>query len=107
MLTIPTCCFQIQGLGLEVAADGCCAIAAPETGLRYYIFSCLPHRHRCTFGPVLMGRSEARKKTQPRHDMTQNNLGPSARYIGSGLGRGHGPWAGTSTTRLKQARNDI
>jgi hypothetical protein len=28
-----------------------------------------------------------------------------AQYIGPGLGRGHGPWAGTSTARLRQARN--
>jgi hypothetical protein len=59
------------------------------------------------------------KKAWPRSDgptrSTEKNHGPdtarhvtkyfTARYIGPGLGRGHGPWAGTSTTRLKQARN--
>jgi hypothetical protein len=33
--------------------------------------------YRCTFGPGLMGRPEARKKkTRPRHGTTRNNLVP-------------------------------
>jgi hypothetical protein len=45
-----------------------------------------------------MGQPEARIKARPKHGTTQ--------YIGLGLGRGRGPWAGTSTVRLRQARND-
>jgi hypothetical protein len=42
-----------------------------------------------------------------RHDPKYFSAGPgTARYFGPGLGRGHGPWAATSTTRLRQARND-
>jgi hypothetical protein len=49
------------------------------------------------------------RSTKKKHGSgtTRNILVPSgtARYIGLGLGRGHGPWAGTSTTRLRQTRN--
>jgi hypothetical protein len=34
-------------------------------------------QYRCTFGPGLMGRPEARKKARPRHVTTQNILVPS------------------------------
>jgi hypothetical protein len=58
-------------------------------------------RYMCTFGPGLISRPEARKKStaQARHDTKYFSAGP-------GLGRGRGLWAGTSTARLKQARND-
>jgi hypothetical protein len=43
-------------------------------------------------------RSTKKSTAQARH-------GPKYFSAGPGLGRGHGPWAGTSTTRLRQARN--
>jgi hypothetical protein len=58
------------------------------------------YNYRCIFGPVLMCLSEARKKARLSHDTIQNIFS-----VGPGLGRGHGPWAGKSTTRLRQARN--
>jgi hypothetical protein len=43
-----------------------------------------------------MGRPEARKKARLRHGTARPDIS----------GRGRGPWAGTSTTRLRQAQND-
>jgi hypothetical protein len=47
------------------------------------------------------------KKARPRHGTARNNLVPGRHgpLYRAGLGRGHGPWAGTGTARLRQARN--
>jgi hypothetical protein len=52
-----------------------------------------------------MGRPKARKKSMAhaRHDTKYFSVGPARPDIS---GRGRGPWAGTSTTRLRQTRND-
>jgi hypothetical protein len=83
---------------------------------------------RRTFGSGLIGRPEARKKStvQTRYGSKYFSVGPvrpnissqvwaevaahgraRAQYIRPGLGRGRGPWAGTSTIRLRQARNGL
>jgi hypothetical protein len=49
-------------------------------------------------GPDGPARSMEKSTTQARHDTKYFSVGP-------GLGRGRGPWAGTSTARLRQARN--
>jgi hypothetical protein len=55
-----------------------------------------------------MGRPEARKKARPRHDTSQNILVPGRHdpLFRAGFGPRSRPMAGTSTTRLRQARND-
>jgi hypothetical protein len=58
----------------------------------------LDQAYMCTFVPGLIGWPKAWEKTQPRHDTTW--------YIGPDLGQGHSPRAGTSTARLRQARNN-
>jgi hypothetical protein len=49
-----------------------------------------------------MGRAEARKK----HDPKYFSAGPAQPDISGRVWAEVGPWAGTSTVRLRQARND-
>jgi hypothetical protein len=70
---------------LQTSVDSVCSDLHRLTGV-------LEHggQYRCTFGPCLKGRPEAReKKTRPRHGTTQNNLVPG--WHGPIYQAGYGP----------------